>query len=84
MGADAEEGDSVERLFRLIDPGVSSEDIDKALFQLTWKQHGGSGTNLTLSEAEGLSWERFTRWLKNIEEQREREHRALEKAGKKK
>ncbi len=65
-------------------PGTPPEEIDKALFQLTWHQHGGSGSNLTLTEAENLDWQRFTRWLTFVEEQRGAEQRALEKASKKK
>jgi hypothetical protein len=65
-------------------PPVASEDIDKAVFQLCYKQHGGSGTNLTLSEVEAMEWRRFVRWCEMLEAQRTAEQRALEKAARKK
>lgn len=84
MGAAEAQDDDLDQLVTLLAPGTPSEDIDKALFQLTWHQHGGSGSNLTLTEAENLPWSRFERWLRFVEDQREREQRALEKASKKK
>ncbi len=50
------------------------------MFSLTWKQHGGSGSNLTLTEALALDVPRFLWWGEQIEAAREREHAALERA----
>lgn len=84
MGA-SEAGDDLDlQDLSIVAPPVTVEELDKAIFQLTYKQHGGSGTNLNLTEVEAMDWRRFVRWLGMLEEQRSAEQRALEKAARKK
>ena len=50
--------------------------------QLTYKQHGGSGTNLTLTEVENMDLRRFLDWIDWLKDQREKEADAIRKAAK--
>ena len=60
------------------------EELEGAIFQLCYKQHGGSGTNLTPDYVDRMDWQRFVRWCHLLEDQRTREQAALEKAARKK
>ena len=76
-GAGAEHTASgAEQLF----VGLELEQWREGLFQLCWRQHGGSGLNLSLAEALELSVGDRDWLLARIGEQREREARAIEKA----
>ena len=61
--------------------GVNLEGWREGLFQLCWRQHGGSGLGATLSEALELSTTDRDWLLERIGRQREREAREIEKAG---
>jgi len=61
---------------------VSLEGWREGLFQLCWRQHGGSGLGATLSEALELPTTDRDWLLERIGRQREREAREIEKAGK--
>ena len=59
---------------------MSLEDWREGLFQLCWRQHGGSGLGATLSEALDLPTGDRDWLLERIGQQREREARQIEKA----
>jgi hypothetical protein len=50
---------------------------------MTWHQHGGSGLGVTLTEVLDMSTKDRDFFLERIGEQRSREARELEKAGRK-
>lgn len=54
------------------------------MFQLCWRQHGGSGLGATVAEVLDLSVADRDWFLDRVGEQRQREARAIEKAGKRK
>jgi hypothetical protein len=56
---------------------VSRDDFWEGVFQLLYTQHGGSGLHLTLTEVMELELDRFNWLLERLEEQRQREARAL-------
>ncbi|GAB4205024.1 MAG: hypothetical protein OHK0013_20500 [Sandaracinaceae bacterium] len=66
-----------EQLF----PRVSLDGWREGLFQLCWRQHGGSGLGATLSEALDLSTTDRDWLLERVGQQRQREAREIEKAG---
>jgi len=76
-GADGEAA-GPEQLF----PELNLEGWREGLFQLCWRQHGGSGLGATLSEALELPTTDRDWLLERIGRQREREAREIEKAGK--
>ena len=53
----------------------------EGMFQLCWRQHGGSGLTISMTEALELSTADRDWYLKRIGEQRSREARAIEHAG---
>ena len=63
-------------------PRVDGESLRIKMFDLTYKQHGGSGTNLTLSEVMNMDWALMEWWYDHLSEQREEESAQLRKAGK--
>lgn len=50
------------------------------LFQATWQASSGSGSGLTVSEAEELPWPRLTWWVDRIGDQRRAEAAAQRRA----
>ena len=52
----------------------------EGIFQMCWRQHGGSGLGFSLREVLDLSLDDFEWFLERIGEQREREAREIEKA----
>ena len=54
--------------------------MQEAIFQLCWTQHGGSGLGWTRSEVLELDVRELSWWLERVQEQREREARAIERA----
>ena len=54
----------------------------EGLFQLCWRQHGGSGLSISMTEALELSAADRDWYLERIGEQRGREARAIEQAAK--
>ena len=52
----------------------------EGIFQMCWRQHGGSGLGFTMSEVLDLPLDEFEWFLERIGEQRQREARELEKA----
>ena len=52
------------------------------IFQLCWRQHGGSGLGFTLREALELPVDEFEWFLERVGTQREREASDLKKAAK--
>ena len=63
-------------------PQLALEQWREGLFQLCWRQHGGSGLNVSLSEALELSTRDRDWLLERIGQQRAREAREIEKASK--
>jgi hypothetical protein len=63
-------------------PAVELDQWREGLFQLCWRQHGGSGLGVTLGDALELPLGDRTWLLERIEEQRTREAREIEKATK--
>jgi hypothetical protein len=60
---------------------VSLDGGREGLFQLCWRQHGGAGLGATLSEALDLSTTDRDWLLERVGQQRQREAREIEKAG---
>ncbi len=56
---------------------MGRDDFWEGVFQLLYTQHGGSGLHLTLTEVMELELDRFNWLLERLEEQRQREARAL-------
>ena len=52
----------------------------EGIFQMCWRQHGGSGLGFNLQEVLDLPLDEFEWFLERIGEQREREAREIEKA----
>jgi hypothetical protein len=52
----------------------------ESLFQLCWRQHGGSGLGVEMSEALEMTLSDRDWYLERIGEQRSREAKQLEKA----
>ena len=50
----------------------------EGMFQLCWRQHGGSGLSISMTEALELSTADRDWYLERIGEQRSREARAIE------
>lgn len=61
---------------------MSLDGWREGLFQLCWRQHGGSGLGATLEEALDLSITDRDWLLERIGEQRRREAHEVTKAGK--
>jgi len=55
----------------------------EGIFQMCWRQHGGSGLGFTMNEVLDLPLDDFEWFLERIGEQRQREARELEKAARK-
>ena len=53
----------------------------EGIAQLTYHQHGGSGTNLSLPDA--LEWPHFVWWLQWLNDRREAEAEAIRDANRK-
>ena len=53
------------------------------MFQLCWRQHGGSGLGASVTEALEMSTADRDWFLERVGTQRDREARELEKAGRK-
>ncbi len=60
---------------------MSLDGWREGLFHLCWRQHGGSGLGATLSEALDLSTTDRDWLLERVGQQRQREAREIEKAG---
>ena len=56
----------------------------EGIFQMCWRQHGGSGLGFTMTEVLDLPLDEFEWFLERIGEQREREAREIEKAARRK
>jgi hypothetical protein len=56
---------------------VEPDDFWEGVFQLLYTQHGGSGLHMTLTEVMELELDRFNWLLERLDEQRQREARAL-------
>lgn len=54
------------------------------MFQITWRQHGGSGLGVTWAEAQELPLGERDWLIERIGEQRSREAREIEKAARRK
>lgn len=54
----------------------------EAIFNLCWRQHGGSGLGFMLTEVMDLPFDEFCWFLDRVGHQREIEAKALEKAAK--
>lgn len=67
----------------LLPPGIDEDGLWRGIARLTYKQHGGSGTNLTKQDVLELEWKRFVWWLDWLEETRQLEADAIQKASKK-
>ena len=52
------------------------------VFQMCWRQHGGSGLGFTLSEVDDLFVSDLHWYLERVDKQRSAEARELEKAAK--
>lgn len=61
-------------------PPWERDTVWKTIAHLTYKQHGGSGTNLTLSDVLELEWERAVWWCNWLHEQRGLEKDAIDRA----
>jgi hypothetical protein len=63
-------------------PPINKEDLLEQRFQLTYTQHGGSGTSLTLADVDEMDWAEMVWWYERLMEERERESAALRAASK--
>lgn len=61
---------------------MTLDDWREGLFQLLWRQHGGSGLGLTEAGALQLTVSDRDWFLRRVREQREAEAAAIEKAAK--
>ena len=62
-------------------PALEDPDaVWSAVFDATYKVHGGSGSNLTVTEAFDLPWDRLTWWVEKLRETREEEANAIRAA----
>jgi hypothetical protein len=59
---------------------VNGDDLWNKLFAATYRSHGGSGSNLTLTEAFELDWSRMEWWYEQVEEYRKQEAAAIRRA----
>lgn len=76
-GADGAEA-SPEHVF----PEVALDDWREGLFQLLWRQHGGSGLGVTEEGAMEMSVGDRDWFVRRVRRQREREATEIEKAAK--
>ena len=65
-------------------PQIELDDWREGLFQMSWHQHGGSGLNISMSEALEMFVTDRDWFLKHIANQRADEARQIEKASKRK
>lgn len=65
-------------------PRVDVEGWRESLFQLVWHQHGGSGVSIAWADALEMAAGDRDWLLERMSEQREREAKQIEKAGKRK
>jgi hypothetical protein len=74
-GEDRREGGegAVDGLFPAIDP----DELWEGIFQLLYRQHGGSGLSLSLEDVMELDLDRIRWLLERLGEQRDREAREL-------
>ena len=68
--------------YRELIPETDKEGFREAVFELTYKQHGGSGMNFTLDEVLDLEVEEIEWYRERLEDQRTREAKAIKNAGK--
>lgn len=68
--------DAAGVLFPLIDP----EDLLSRVVSVCWHQYGGSGLNISWSEAWELEWDELTMVLEEVERRRTAEANALRNA----
>jgi hypothetical protein len=60
---------------------VTADAWREGLFQLCWQQHGGSGLSITVADALELATSDRDWLIERVGEQRVREAREIEKAG---
>ena len=65
-------------------PWVNENAWREGLFQLCWRQHGGSGLGISMSEALNMTPMDRDWFLERISDQRAQEARQIEKAAKRK
>jgi hypothetical protein len=61
-------------------PAIELDELWEGVFQLLYRQHGGSGLSLSLTEVMDLDLERMRWLLDRLGEQRQKEARELEQA----
>lgn len=61
---------------------IAGDNLWEGIRQLTWHQHEGSGTTLTLSDVLSLPYRRFVEWIEWVEDRRQKEAAAINKARK--
>lgn len=61
-------------------PLEDPDAIRSAVFDACYRSHGGSGSNLTVSEAWSMPWEELMWWLEKLRETREAESDAIRAA----
>ena len=61
---------------------VSLEEWREGVFDLLWRQHGGSGLNVTYDQVLDMSVADHAWFVHRVREQRQREADAIEKASK--
>jgi hypothetical protein len=61
-------------------PLLPDDWLDQACFKLAWRQHGGSGLGLSISDVEEMPFKRIVWFLEAVDERREAEAKALRSA----
>jgi hypothetical protein len=60
--------------------GIDLEDLRELYFRLCWVQHGGSGLNVTLGEADRLPGSDLLWYIQRVQDERRAENEAMKKS----
>lgn len=74
--AQSDDGIDERTLYGLL-PLIDPDDLESRIWRLIYRQHGGSGTNLTRTEVLELDWNIMELYLVKLEEERQAEAKAL-------